>query len=272
MQFIGDGAVGGISGVPQGLTASVSVIGNTDYTEDDGDNTYTRLLGLKQYELKDHLGNVRAVVTDRKLPGATDGTYKADLLTAQEYYPFGMAMPGRQFNFSKYRFGFNGKEKDDEISGNGNSYDFGARIYDPRIGRWLSVDPLQKKYPNLTPYNAFENNPVVFKDIEGKEAEYSVDGTTITVKATIYLMNSDATSEQAKSVQDAIMDKWQGPFTYVKGNITYTMKFEVEVKTASEYKGDAQKDKSSNIVMLKDKGKLRHGTSHVWDGFFRNLG
>jgi len=50
---------------------------------------------------------------------------------------FGAPMPGRSFNSNSYKYGFNGKEKDDEVKGNGNSYDFGARIYDPRIGRWL---------------------------------------------------------------------------------------------------------------------------------------
>jgi RHS repeat-associated protein len=51
-------------------------------------------------------------------------------------------MPGRTFNSSEYRYGFGGHEKDDEIKGEGNSLDFGARIYDPRLGRWLSVDPI----------------------------------------------------------------------------------------------------------------------------------
>ena len=41
-----------------------------------------------------------------------------------------------------YRYGFNGKESEDELKGPGISYDFGAKIYDPRSGRWLAVDPL----------------------------------------------------------------------------------------------------------------------------------
>jgi RHS repeat-associated protein len=57
-------------------------------------------------------------------------------------YPFGMNMPGRTFNSSEYRYGFNGMEKDDEIKGEGNSLDFGARIYDPRLGRWLSEETI----------------------------------------------------------------------------------------------------------------------------------
>jgi RHS repeat-associated protein len=46
-------------------------------------------------------------------------------------------------------FGFNGKEKDDEVVGAGNSYDFDARMYNPRLGRWMSVDPSASKYPGI---------------------------------------------------------------------------------------------------------------------------
>ncbi len=52
-----------------------------------------------------------------------------------------------------YRFGFNGKENDNEVKGVGNSLDFGARIYDSRLGRWLIVDPLTKKYPDIMEYD-----------------------------------------------------------------------------------------------------------------------
>jgi RHS repeat-associated protein len=77
-------------------------------------------------------------------------------------------MPGRKFNNGNYRYGFNGKEKDDEIKGSGNSYDFGARLYDPRLGRWLSTDPLAAKYPDLSPYNFVANSPLIYIDPDGK--------------------------------------------------------------------------------------------------------
>lgn len=66
-------------------------------------------------------------------------------------------------------FGFQGQEKDDEVKGIGNSLDFGARIYDSRVGRWLALDPLQAKYPSLSPYHAFADNPILFIDPNGKE-------------------------------------------------------------------------------------------------------
>jgi len=79
-------------------------------------------------------------------------------------------MPGRGTPYQdKYRYGFGGKEKDNEVSGNGNSYDYGARIYNPRLGRWLSLDPLQKEYPNLSPYNYVANSPIRLIDPDGEK-------------------------------------------------------------------------------------------------------
>ncbi|WP_186279922.1 RHS repeat-associated core domain-containing protein [Fluviicola chungangensis] len=74
---------------------------------------------------------------------------------------------------SGYRYGFNSMEKDDELKGEGNSYDFGARLYDPRVGRWLSIDPQTSKQPSFSPYKAFLNSPIIFKDPDGED-EYLV--------------------------------------------------------------------------------------------------
>ena len=87
----------------------------------------------------------------------------------KDYYPFGMVMPGRSFSSNQYRYGFNGMEKDDELKGSGNSYDFGARLYDPRLGKWLALDPLMKKYPGITPYAFVANSPIYWLDKEGKD-------------------------------------------------------------------------------------------------------
>lgn len=75
--------------------------------------------------------------------------------------------------FNQYRFSFNGKEKINEISGAGNNLDFGARIYDDRLGRWLSLDPLMIKYPYLSPFNFVANSPLMFIDPNGKEIKIS---------------------------------------------------------------------------------------------------
>ncbi|MEO1053058.1 MAG: RHS repeat-associated core domain-containing protein [Bacteroidota bacterium] len=65
---------------------------------DDDSNIYTRYIDKKNYEMQDHLGNVRAVVSDLKLSDVSNGTpqnFEAKLLEQTDYYPFGMAMPNR---------------------------------------------------------------------------------------------------------------------------------------------------------------------------------
>jgi RHS repeat-associated protein len=90
--------------------------------------------------------------------------------------PFGMAENGRKFTQgnSKYRYGFNDKELDNDPV----QYDYGFRIYDPRLARFKSLDPLQKKFPELTPYQFASNSPIANIDLDGREALYYT--TTIT--------------------------------------------------------------------------------------------
>lgn len=69
----------------------------------------------------------------------------------KKYYPFGI-MSGRQFSGqSQYRYGFNGKEEDDEFSGDNNVNDYGFRIYNPALGKFLSMDPLMKDFSSFGP-------------------------------------------------------------------------------------------------------------------------
>ncbi|KAA2243183.1 hypothetical protein F0L74_11755 [Chitinophaga agrisoli] len=212
--------------------------------------TFTR--GNKIFELSNHLGNVLVTVLDVKKGVSVDGStvdhYEAKIASAQDYYPFGMLMPGRNghkiaggwssgnsvvngysvpesltvnnrsgnqpgeyvaaerisftegFNsggddrfdariadggyvsesggvgggnseaLSGYRYGFNGKENDGEVKGEGNEQDYGMRVYDPRVGRFLSVDPITAKYPELTPYQFASNRPIDAIDLDGLEA------------------------------------------------------------------------------------------------------
>ena len=126
--------------------------------------TYTRELGEKYYELTDHLGNVRAVLGDRKLTGTPGaGNYYADIEAYSHPYPFGMPQPGRRWDNSLwYRYGFNGMESDLGVKGTGNHYTTYFRQYDPRSGRWWSTDPVI--HPWESSYASFHNNPVYFID------------------------------------------------------------------------------------------------------------
>jgi RHS repeat-associated protein len=105
----------------------------------------------------------------------------------------------------RYRFGFNGQEKDDEITGNtGSHLDFGARIYDSRIGRWMVIDPLAAKYPNYSPYNFVGNSPIIAIDKEGKDIYIIISnaesGTTeiqkVNIEQVIYKMASTQMGEE----------------------------------------------------------------------------
>ena len=89
-------------------------------------------------------------------------------------YPFGMVMPGRSWTAASaegYRFGFNGMEQDDETYGDGNEYDYGSRIYNSRLGRFLSMDPETRSFPRVSPFQFSENSPLKFTDFNGLGAE-----------------------------------------------------------------------------------------------------
>ena len=144
-----------------------------------GISTRSWTRGAMNFELSNHLGNVLVTVSDRRIQVQDNGSvlnpkpvfrFDPDVLTANDYYPFGMLMPGRKFDAgSLYRYGFNGKENDNEVKGEGNQQDYGMRIYDSRLGRFLSVDPLTDVYPWNSPYSYAEGDPVNYIDLDGAE-------------------------------------------------------------------------------------------------------
>ena len=85
-----------------------------------------------------------------------------------------MVMPGREYQAGTglYRYGFNGKENDNEVKGQGNQQDYGMRIYDTRLGRFLSVDPITKDFPWYTPYQFAGNTPIQAIDLDGEEEKH----------------------------------------------------------------------------------------------------
>jgi RHS repeat-associated protein len=154
--------------------------GPTQYYYNDRPLWYGR--GYKQYELTNHLGNVLATISDRKFGVTSGGSslisyYEPHIVTAQDYYPFGMlsrvALPNSGV---PYKFGFNGKMNDNDVKGLGRLQDYGDRIYDPPSGRFLSVDPLTKSYVHLTPYQFASNTPIGAIDIDGEEAGIPMNG------------------------------------------------------------------------------------------------
>ena len=221
---------------------------------------YTR--GQKFYEISNHLGNVLAVISDRKIGHSSNGStldyYNPDVVNVTDYYPFGMPMRGGSlglglpgatqsgsdtingysvpvdmtltgnrtsaqpveyvasnsveftgefesayndefsayiadasyagtgnqnggggggsFASNPYRYGFNGKENDGDVKGDGNQIDYGMRVYDPRLGRFFSIDPLVKKYPELSTYQFASNSPIAGIDLDGGEFKFAIFG------------------------------------------------------------------------------------------------
>ncbi len=86
---------------------------------------------------------------------------------------FGSSLPSRAWSDVSrgYRYGFNGMEKDSKTANDAFpiTIGIGARIYDDNLGRWLSLDPLMKKYSEFSPYIISINNPIIFIDIDGRD-------------------------------------------------------------------------------------------------------
>ena len=114
---------------------------------------YKRKSKTSLYQLTDHLGNVRAVI-------AKKGSNAAALVAKTDYYPFGMPMPNRNVE-GDYRYKYQGQEKDKETGMEA----FEARLWDSRIGRWLTVDPAGEFY---SPYLGMGNNPISTIDPDGR--------------------------------------------------------------------------------------------------------
>jgi RHS repeat-associated protein len=140
---------------------------------------------------------VLATISDKKIGHDSSGVvnyYTAEVLSQNDYYPFGMMISGRKFSLGDYRYGFNRKENDNEVKGEGNQQDYGMRIYDPRLGKFLSTDPITSDFPNLTPYQFASNSPNWAIDLDGMEAWVVVkktvqDKTTISLKFDKDLLN-----------------------------------------------------------------------------------
>jgi len=114
-------------------------------------------MAVFNYQLKDHLGNVRPVIGRSYGPGAYT------LSQASDYYPFGMAFTWNAANSEEETYAYENKYKyngKEEQPMPGKWLDYGARFYDAQLGRWHSVDPLAEKYESFSSYVYALNNPI----------------------------------------------------------------------------------------------------------------
>ncbi len=151
---------------------------------------------VSEYYLKDHLGNTRVSFLGKTLPGnVIEVTGKTD------YYPFGLAMSQYSTNiasdFSENKYLYNGKEiQDDKLNGTFFGWlDYGARFYDPQIGRWHSIDPLAEIYDSQSPYCFTGNNPVLNIDYNGMNYDVYNNGV---YTHTVETSNGEKSEQQKK--------------------------------------------------------------------------
>lgn len=162
---------------PFSITTSCTLIEITNvepFSNDDASSNILKVIsGRIAYEISNHLGNVQAVISDKKVPvpDAQDPTivafYNPGIITATDYYPFGMVMPNRSIDTDEYRYGYQAQLTDQELWDGAVSYKY--RIEDPRIGRFFSVDPLAPEYPWNSPYAFSENRVIDGVELEGLE-------------------------------------------------------------------------------------------------------
>jgi RHS repeat-associated protein len=169
-------------------------------------------------------------------------TYTEAIVVQENHFsPFGLALKGiEKQGQPDHKFKYNGKEFQEELGLNWN--DYGARNYDPQLGRWHSIDPSAERYEAITPYGYTFNNPLRFIDLKGKDpgdivviysgANMSREkqtetmnnlsgnvgkaihgGTVIQVKSHYFVddaKNNDITYEQYTTIMENLKDNPQG--------------------------------------------------------------
>ena len=178
--------------------------------------------GTRRYELSNHLGNVTTVFeeyTSSYQEGSGQGEFTAPVLTSfREYMPFGLGLERSPGGVSGYRFGFNGKELDDDQEwGQGTTaYDYGFRIYNPAIARFLSGDPLSPDYPWYTPYQYAGNKPIRFVDLDGLEEDDPYPESYLNHKTKVDMSKAPDvfTTRAGVVIRTKVVDgrKWNGPW------------------------------------------------------------
>lgn len=177
------------------------------------------------------------------------------LKIAEQGYPFGMIMPGRQLNGWHYRFGFNGQERDNEIAGLGNVNTADYWEYDTRLGRRWNLDP--KPSPLNSNYSVLLDNPIFNIDMRGDSGEYY------------------GSEKEINQITDALSKQYDAKISYIDikdndGNLV-GRKF----LGASPDKGDKRYDdlRSELDYVLKDKKMLTFekvdGADHHMDDIER---
>jgi RHS repeat-associated protein len=142
-----------------------------------------------------------------------------------------------------YRYGFQGQEIDDEVKGEGNSVNFEFRMYDPRISRFLSIDPLSAQYPYNSPYAFAENRVIDGRELEGLEWEQTTtlyaDGwkvTELTVKLKVKNSSSILTDAETMALAKQTIPGMEKAFSqeFADKKTVFTIKIELTMDNSAK--------------------------------------
>ena len=159
--------------------------------------------------------------------------------------------------YSGYNYKYSGKELQDELGL--NLYDYGARNYDPAIGRWMNIDPLAEKYFNQSPYIYAANNPVVFVDYDGRDYGIYIDFKTgtVTIRGTYYTTSKDKESAtNATSAWNDLSGKFSYNFTDENGDSqSFKINYELSVSEVTPNEGETEAGALNRTVAADTSGE-----------------
>ncbi|HRE40807.1 MAG TPA: RHS repeat-associated core domain-containing protein [Ignavibacteria bacterium] len=149
--------------------------------------------GEERIYIKDHLGSIRVTLDD-----------KLAIINAQDYDAWGYMLEDKQYNLENATFKFTGKEREKE-----SGYDyFGARYYNSRIGRWGQVEPLLDKYVSFSPFCYGLNSPLLFKDVDGRDARVRIQGENIYIDVKLYYTKNGNFKWHLTSDAETDLKRW----------------------------------------------------------------